>query len=208
MRDSSLPTFYLLRHGQTEWNVQGRPQGRLDSPLTGLGVRQARAHALTLSGVALTRAYVSPMGRAQRTARLVLEGRNMPLEVLDDLAEVDAGEVSGLERAERLARFPDFAAARARDKYRTAFPGGESYESASPRVLRALEQIAADGPGEVLIVSHEMVGKLLRMHLLGLTPEEVMNTRHPQDVIYRVEGGQLGVLHSPGTDPSSAQPVV
>ena len=204
MRGLPLPPVYLLRHGQTEWNVRGWPQGRLDSPLTDLGVRQARAHALTLSGVALARAYVSPMGRAQHTARLVLEGRDVPVEVLDDLAEVDAGSVSRLGKAERLVRFPEFAAARVRDKYRTSFPGGESYETAAPRVRRALERIEADGPGEVLIVSHEMTGKLLRMHLLGLPPEEVMETRHPQDVIYRVEGGRLGVLHS--VVPGSAVP--
>lgn len=187
-------TLFLLRHGQTRWNVEGRLQGRLDSPLTELGRQQAALHALTLAGVPLTRAYTSPLGRAFHTARRVLQGRNVPLYVLDDLAELDAGDGSGLTRPERLARFPGVLAARERDKYRTAFPGGESYEAASPRVVRALECIAAQGPGNALIVSHEMVGRLIRLHLLGLTPEQAMGLSHPQDMVYRVRGGQQTVL--------------
>ncbi|WP_319993725.1 histidine phosphatase family protein [Deinococcus aetherius] len=184
-------TFSLLRHGQTEWNVEGRPQGRLDSPLTELGVAQARAHGATLAPLPLARAYTSPMGRARRTAELVLEGRDVPLTVLDDLAELDAGEVSGLTRPEWQTRFPEWAADRRRDKYRTVFPDGESYEAAAPRADRALKRIHGDGPGAVLIVAHEMIGKLLRMHLLGLTPAQAMSLHHPQDVIYRVQGGEL-----------------
>ncbi|GAA5513739.1 phosphoglycerate mutase GpmB [Deinococcus carri] len=187
----SGPTFYLLRHGQTEWNVQGRPQGRLDSPLTTLGLEQARAHALTLSGVPLARAYTSPMGRARRTAERVLEGREVPLTVLDDLAEVDAGDLAGLLRAERVARFPELAAARERDKYRTVLPGGESYETAAPRAARALQTIREAGDGPVLLVTHEMIGRLLRLHLLGLTPEQALALSHPQDVIYRVRDREL-----------------
>ncbi|MDL2345288.1 histidine phosphatase family protein [Deinococcus sp. MIMF12] len=182
---------YLLRHGQTEWNVEGRPQGRLDSPLTPLGVAQARAHAVTLSGVPLRHAYSSPMGRARRTAEFVLEERAVPLTVLETLAEVDAGELAGLLKAERVNRFPDLAAARERDKYRTVLPGGESYETASPRAARALQTISRSGGGNVLIVSHEMIGRLLRMHLLGLSPRQAMALSHPQDVIYRVESGTL-----------------
>jgi broad specificity phosphatase PhoE len=174
--------------------VQHRPQGRLDSPLTELGVQQARAHAQTLHHVPFARAYTSPMQRAQRTAALILAGRSISLTVLDDLAEVDAGILAGTLPAERLARFPELAAARQRDKYRTVLPEGESYETAGPRAARAIAQIQAEGPGNVLIVSHEMIGRLLRMHLLSLTPEQAMQTNHPQDVIYRVAHGELSVF--------------
>ncbi len=87
--------------------------------------------------------------------------------------------------------FPSWPKLGKRDKYRTVLPGGESYETASPRVVRALQNIQEDGPCHVLIVSHEMIGRLLRMHLLALTPEQAMTLRHPQDKIYRIEDGQL-----------------
>ncbi len=187
----SEPIFNLLRHGQTVWNVEGRGQDRLDSPLTTLAIQQARNHRQTLAALPLTHAYTSPMGRALTTARLALEGLDVPLTVLDGLAEVDMGELAGLFPAERLARFLALADARKRDKYRTVLPGGESYESAAPRAARALQRIRADGAGHVLIVCQEMIGRLLRMHLLGLTPNQAMALSHPQNVIYRIVGGQL-----------------
>nr|WP_192930906.1 histidine phosphatase family protein [Deinococcus sp. AJ005] len=77
--------------------MEGRGQGRLDSPLTELGIQQARAS--DASNPALT------------TACLALDGLAVPLTVLDDLAEVDMGEVAGLLPSERLARFPLLAEA-------------------------------------------------------------------------------------------------
>ncbi|MFC5847006.1 histidine phosphatase family protein [Deinococcus petrolearius] len=187
--------LYLMRHGQTEWNVSGRSQGRLDSPLTALGVAQARRHARTLAGVAFTHAYTSPLGRARRTAALVLEGRDVPLTVLDDLTEMDHGGLGGLLPAERLARFPELAEQRRRDKFRTVLPGGESYATAAPRARRALEHVAAHSPvGPVLVVAHEMIGRLLRLHLLGLSPEEALSSGQPQDTVYRIHLGQLSTL--------------
>lgn len=183
--------IYLARHGQTEWNVSGRSQGRLDSPLTPLGVQQAEAHAQTLAAIPFVRAYTSPMGRAVRTAQIILAGREVPLTALDDLAELDHGDLGGLLPEERLALFPELRAQRQRDKYNTVLPGGESYATAAPRALQALAQIKSTGPGPVLIVSHEMIGRLLRMHLLGLTPEQAMQTTHPQNTIYRVLNGEL-----------------
>ncbi|CAM3414734.1 Histidine phosphatase family protein [Deinococcus saxicola] len=184
--------------------MEGRGQGRLDSPLTELGIQQAQAHRQTLAALPLARAYVSPMGRALTTARLALEGLDVPLTVLDDLAEVDIGELAGLWPAERVARFPTLAEARKRDKYRTVLPGGESYETAAPRAACALQRIRSDGPGYVLIVSHEMIGRLLRMHLLGLMPERAMALSHPQDTIYRIEAGQLTM--SVGAQPCQSVP--
>ncbi|MFK7602976.1 histidine phosphatase family protein, partial [Deinococcus sp. SM5_A1] len=146
----------------------------MDSPLTELGIQQAQAHCQTLAALPLARAYVNLIGRAFTTARLALEGLDVPLTVLDDLAEVEMGELAGLWPAERVACFPALAEARKRDKYRTVFPGGESYETAALRAACALQRIRSDGPGHVLIVSHEMIGRLLRMHLLELTPNQAM----------------------------------
>lgn len=191
-------TYYLVRHGQTEWNAQGRSQGRLDSPLTELGLAQAHLHARTLAPVPLARAYASLLPRAAQTAQIILRGRDVPLTLLDDLAELDHGELSGLLKSERKTRYPELMKARRRDKFRTVLPGGESYESASPRVARALERIAQDGPGSVLIVSHSQVGRLLRLHLLGLKPMQAMKTHHPQDTIYLVRHGTLAVSEGGG----------
>ncbi|WP_420596195.1 histidine phosphatase family protein [Deinococcus sp.] len=172
--DVGGPILYLLRHGQTEWNVAGRSQGRLDSPLTELG-------------------------RAVATAELVLAGRDVPLTLLDDLAELDSGAVSGFTLDERQSRFPEVAEQRDRDIFNTPFPGGESYASALPRVQRVAELLRSQSAGPVLIVSHEMLGRLLRLALLDLSPAEAMSLGHPQDAIYRLEERQLTVSCSGGT---------
>lgn len=193
------PTYYLVRHAQTEWNAEGRSQGRQDSPLTELGLEQARQHARTLAEIPFARAYVSPMGRAQRTAEIILEGRNIPMTVLDDLAELDHGEITGLLKSERKNTHPDFVKARKKDKYGTPNPGGESYETASPRAKRALERIQADNnEGSVLIVSHSQLGRLLRMHLLDIKPKQAMKTHQPHDTIYRIKSGKVATSTAGG----------
>ncbi len=182
--------YYLLRHGETEWNVQQRPQGRLDSPLTELGWQQAVRSAEQLSGIAFVRAYTSPLGRAHLSAERVLAGRSVALSVLDDLAELDWGEVAGLNAAEREIRFPELKAARQADKFGAAFPGGESYASARPRAERAAQQICGDGPGPVLVMGHEMINRLLRMELCGLSVEDAIHLAHPHGAVYVIQNGE------------------
>jgi broad specificity phosphatase PhoE len=89
-------TIYLARHGQTEWNVAGRRQGRLDSPLTNLGLKQADRNAELLSAEGIDAVFTSPLGRAQRTASIIGSRLGLTVTVLDDLAEIDHGLWSGL----------------------------------------------------------------------------------------------------------------
>ena len=177
---------YLARHGQTEWNVAGRRQGRLDSPLTAHGVVQARHNASLLSEHQIDGVFSSPLGRARRTAEILAVGR--PVTVLDDLAEVSHGEWSGLTSAEIDAGWPGQRVAREADKYAFRFPGGESYADADVRAGRALAEIARSGARRPLVVSHEMVGRML-LKQLGVA--DSLQLRQPSDVVYRVcaDGG-------------------
>ncbi|TDD47176.1 histidine phosphatase family protein [Kribbella antibiotica] len=190
-----MPT-YLARHGQTEWNQAGRRQGRLDSPLTALGVEQAQRNAELLRTEAITAIYSSPLGRAHRTADIIGDLLGLPTQVLPDLAELDHGDWSGLTSAEIDAGWPDERAARALSKYTYPFPGGESYADADVRIAQVLASIDVQG---ALIVSHEMVGRLLVRRLAGLEVDEAMRRGHPSDVVFRVVGdGQIERLGSPG----------
>ncbi|GLY97659.1 histidine phosphatase family protein [Actinoplanes sp. NBRC 103695] len=174
----------LARHGQTEWNVVGRRQGQQDSPLTALGIEQARRHAVAAAGA--DRVFTSPQGRATATARLIAEALDVSVVVVDELAEIHHGEFAGLTDLEIEARFPAEWWDRTEDKYEWRFPGGESYADADPRALRALEKVAADRSRRPLIVTHEMLSRLLLRHLLGLTPQDALARRHPHDVVFAV----------------------
>jgi broad specificity phosphatase PhoE len=190
-----MPT-YLARHGQTEWNQAGRRQGRLDSPLTALGVEQAHRNAESLRREQIEAIYSSPLGRARRTAGIIGDLLGLPVQVLPELAELDHGDWSGLTSAEIDANWPGERAARALSKYTYRFPGGESYADAEVRIGQALDVVAESRP---LIVSHEMVGRLLVRRLAGLEVDEAMQRDHPSDVVFRVGAdGLIECLESTG----------
>lgn len=178
---------YLARHGQTEWNLLGRRQGRLDSPLTEQGVRQAERNALLVASLPIDHIYSSPLGRAYRSAVIMAKYTGVPVTVLDELAEVDHGALSGLTDDEVKTDFPHETERRAQDKYTYRFPDGESYADASFRADRAIARIRSEQVAAPLIVSHEMIGRLLILHLAGLDVPDALAYTHPHDTVYRID---------------------
>ncbi|WP_371405181.1 histidine phosphatase family protein [Kribbella sp. NBC_00662] len=176
-------TIYLARHGQTEWNVAGRRQGRLDSPLTDLGLQQASRNSELLSTEGVDAVFASPLGRAQQTASIIGAKLGLTVEVLDELAEIDHGLWSGLTSAEIDAGWPGQRAERERDKYGFRFPAGESYADGEVRAGQALAEVGRTGVRRPLLVSHEMIGRML-LRQLGVP--DALGTRQPSDVVYRV----------------------
>jgi probable phosphoglycerate mutase len=192
--DWSFVEVLLARHGETEWNVVDRRQGRLDSPLTDRG----RGHAESVATIADGRGgnrpdglFVSPLGRARATAEVSAERLDLPLRVIDDLAEIDHGEMSGLTSPEIERRWPGALAERSANKYNWRFPGGESYADAAARAETALNTIAATGSIRPLIVCHEMISRLLVQCLLGLAPADGLSRSLPQGTVVSVEPAGL-----------------
>lgn len=177
---------YLARHGQTQWNLEGRRQGRLDSPLTAQGVLQVRRNAELLRHAPVDALFASPLGRASASAQVFATALGLPVQLLDDLNEVDHGEWSGLTATGVETRWPGEISARESDRYHYCFPGGESYADADARAGRVLAGIARKGVRRPLLVSHEMVGRMLLKNLAGLGCDEALELDHPSDVIYRV----------------------
>jgi broad specificity phosphatase PhoE len=147
---------YLARHGQTDYNLEGRFQGHLPVPLNDTG----RAQAHKLAELAATRGFAvlwcSPLLRARETADIV--ARRIGLEPREDerLVETDAGEWTDRSFAEVQARSPErFAAFLAADPA-FAFPGGESLAAQQVRVAEALAEIEM-GPQPSLVVCHGLV---------------------------------------------------
>jgi broad specificity phosphatase PhoE len=179
----------LARHGQTEWNLTGRRQGRADSPLTAAGLAQAHRNAELLRAEDIDLICTSPLGRARTTAEIIAEAAGVPVHVHHGLAEVDHGDFTGLTGAEIAHRAPE----RAHDKYRWRFPSGESYADADRRAAAALQAIAVD-TRRPLIVSHEMIGRMLVRTLLGEPPATALARHQPHDAVYEVADGRLRVL--------------
>lgn len=148
----------LARHGETEWNRAGRRQGQLDSPLTDRGRAQALVLAEGVAALLVDAIFTSPLGRSPATAAVCAERVGLPVTTIDELAEVNHGDMAGLTSAELDRRFPGALARRSQDKYRWRFPGGESYADADCRAGAALTRIATTGALRPLIVSREMIG--------------------------------------------------
>ena len=181
----------LARHGETQWNLAGRRQGRLDSPLTARGLAQAHRVADGLAETGVDAIFASPLGRAVATARACADRVGHAVVEIAELGELDNGGMAGLTNAEIDRQFPGELARRAADKYRWRFPGGESYADADLRATAALRRIAGAGVRRPLIVSHEMIGRMLLRNLLGLDPGEALRRGQPNDVVLLVRAGAV-----------------
>lgn len=165
----------VLRHGQSEWNAEGRWQGQADPPLSALGEEQAREAAKRLVGVVFSVLVSSHLRRARRTAEILAEAVGLEVVVEPELQEIHVGDWTGLTRVEINARWPGELADWSEGRSESP-PGGESRFLLAERASASLRRAAAAAPaGErLLVVTH---GALIR-HLdrsLGLAPESMPN---------------------------------
>lgn len=177
--------LYLVRHGQTNWNLEKRLQGATDNPLNETGREQARTLARQLEGVGLTQVYSSALGRARETAE-TLAG-NVPVTVLPALNERSFGKFEGIFEDQRAAEaFAEFS--RRVAVLDDALDGGESLQSQAGRVRRAVAQITErHAEGRVAIVAHGGVNPLVLAALLDIpVAEAVARIRQANDEVYLV----------------------
>ncbi len=154
-----MTTLILARHGETDWNRDGRFQGHADPPLNARGRQQAHALADLLAEEPLEAIYSSDLRRAHETAQIVAERRALSVVVDPQLRERDVGPWSGLTNAEIEARFPD----QIRLWREGTISVGESRESLTDRVVAAAYRIAGAHPeGQVLVVTHGGALRMLR----------------------------------------------
>jgi len=148
-----VTTILLARHGETDWNREGRFQGWADPPLNATGRAQAVDLSVQLMAEELAAVYSSPLRRAYETAEVVAASRGLEPVTVDALREVDVGSWSGLSRAEIEQRFPE-QYARWLD-YGQGWEDGETYEQMVDRVVEALQELADGRDGErILAVTH------------------------------------------------------
>ncbi|GGD84081.1 histidine phosphatase family protein [Microbacterium murale] len=176
----------LVRHGQTQWNREGRLHGQLDSALTADGIAQASAVAERLVPFGARTVCSSPQGRALRTAVIIAERLGADLVEVPELSELHLGEMAGMTRVEIEEAFPGAREARAENRYGWAFPGGESYAAARGRARTALSACGWAADGVPVLVTHEMIGRMLRAELRGLDAAQALALRHPLGSVFEV----------------------
>lgn len=158
----------LVRHGETLSAAEDRFAGSTDVELSEAGRRQTLALARRLAPEPLAAAYTSPMARTRETARLLLEGRDVALEVVPELREIDHGAWEGHTKDEVRQVWPDELRAWEEDPFTFAPARGETGLQVLSRALPRLLAIAERHHGSsVLVVSHKATIRLLVGHLLG-----------------------------------------
>ena len=200
-----MTTLILVRHGESEWNRAGRIQGQVNSPLTDLGINQAKATRDYLSGILLNQQleiYTSPLDRALQTAEIIAQGIEYPsrkIIIEERLNDFNLGEISGTFGWDKVAEiFPEQAQLRLQDPMRFHPSGGESGAEFEARLRSLLEDLMDDGTLK-LMVSHGIVNKFIRGILKNLSGKEMVELGESQNTIYRLEQGEETEIKIPPT---------
>jgi len=147
--------IYLVRHGETEWNAEGRTQGQTDIPLSDKGENQAQAVQSLLQSVAIDAVYSSDLSRTLETAQIIVEDRNLQVQTNKDLRERYFGKFEGLTLKEKELKYPEEFKDSTENDICFEPPGGESIEQTYNRIARPLSQYKEKHINEsILIVGH------------------------------------------------------
>lgn len=189
------PNFYLMRHGQTEWNVASRLQGRFDSDLNAKGLAQAAQQGALLDAVLARHdeihVFCSPQGRAQMTADVAFRGRPNPIRTDVRLREISAGTWDGLYLSD-IERANGDLFKQARNAFELMFlaPDGEGRVS----VLERCRGFLSEQTQPSILVTHGATLCVLRGLLRNLAFEYMLDLSHEQGCIYAIENGIETIL--------------
>lgn len=186
--------IYLVRHGETEWNRDGRLQGQQNSSLTARGREQAEQLGRLLSrllGPQQRLIQASPLGRALETAAIIRQHVPGPELMIDSrLQEMTLGSWEGLTRTEVDKLCKGVVGGDSNAEWWFRAPGGESYDHFQERVRSWL----AEQSGAVIAVSHGITTRMIRGEYLGLSRDERLSLPVPHGVIWRLRGGAVETL--------------
>ena len=157
----------FIRHGQTDWNVQGKIQGSYDSELNDTGIKQAMnlSEKLLNLNYKFSKIYSSPQKRALKTAEILSKSSNVDYISVKDLQEMNMGKWEGLSWKEVEENYPNEYKEWYLNRRYTKTPDGESYQDMLERVLKAIHKIINENNEDVVIVSHSAIIMCLQCYV-------------------------------------------
>jgi len=175
-----MTELILARHGETAWNVEKVFRGRADVNLDEIGVAQAELLGKYLSNWELEAIYSSPLKRALDTANMVARYQKVAVRISEGLTDFDYGEWQSLPEQEVERLYPALIKEWHNSPHKARMPSGEGLEDVTTRAVEVVNGILPRYQGNVLLVSHRVVIKVLVCYLLGLDNSHFWNIR--QDV--------------------------
>jgi 2,3-bisphosphoglycerate-dependent phosphoglycerate mutase len=198
-----MARLILLRHGESQWNLENRFTGWVDVPLSPRGIQEAQDAGVKLKGFTFDRAFTSVLSRANETLRLVLEAvgqTGIPVEKDKALNERMYGDLQGLNKAETAQKYGEAQVKIWRRSYDVKPPGGESLKDTAERVLPYFETKIKPYlfKGEtILIAAHGNSLRALVMQLEQLTREQVLELNIPTGapLLYELDASGTVLSH-------------
>ncbi len=175
-----MTTLVLVRHGESQWNLENRFTGWIDVPLTDKGREEARRAGEKMKGIKFDKAYTSVLQRANETLTIILKiigQEKIPIEKDQALNERHYGDLQGLNKAETAKKYGDEQVHIWRRSYDVAPPNGESLKDTAARTLPYFEKkIVPDlkAGKNILVAAHGNSLRSIVMHLDKLTREQVL----------------------------------
>jgi 2,3-bisphosphoglycerate-dependent phosphoglycerate mutase len=197
-----MAQLVLVRHGESQWNLENRFTGWVDVPLSPKGEHEAREAGETLKSVRFDCAFSSVLIRAKDTLRIILEElgqTTIPIEEDQALNERMYGDLQGLDKTETVKKFGDQQVKIWRRSFDVRPPGGESLKDTAERVLPYYDshiRPALLAEKTVLVVAHGNSLRALIMHLEHLSKEEVLELNIPTGVPIFYEMNSTGTVIS------------
>lgn len=191
-----MAQLIIVRHGQSQWNLENRFTGWVDVPLSEKGVAEAKAAGVKLKDFRFDEAYTSDLQRAQHTLNYILEvsgQTNIPTTKNVALNERMYGDLQGLDKADTAAKYGDEQVHIWRRSFDVAPPGGESLKDTAARVIPYVEAEIVPklkAGKNIIIAAHGNSLRALVMYLEKMTPEEILKFEIPTGSprLYELDG--------------------
>ncbi len=159
--------IYLVRHGETEWNREAVFRGRIDLPLNGKGRAQAEKTGAAFHSVPIGRVVSSPLARARETAEPIGRVTGCPVMAAEEFTDMSFGVWEGLTVDEARSLLPEAYETWEKAPQKLRLQGGETLREVRGRIRKGLKSAMAATEGDLVIVSHRVVCKVLTLALLG-----------------------------------------
>jgi len=161
--------FYLVRHGQTAWNLGEIFRGRADVPLDETGKKEVHLAGEALKGETLHAIYSSPLSRSMETAENIAKFQIKPVIPLEAIIDISYGEWEGKPVQEVQKNWPDLYQLWVQEPHKVTFPGGESLDGVRSRTMEAVKRLAKKHKDEnIALVAHRVPNKVICCALLGI----------------------------------------
>lgn len=158
--------IYFIRHGETQYNVEERFVGTVDVPLNSRGMQQAEYARQALKGIEFDSIYSSPLKRAIQTAKIVMQGRKLPILHAEGLREINCGDWEGKTKEQTEALWKEEIYNWGHAPHLLRIPNGETFQKASNRAFECFRKIVEKYTGKTILMSSHMI--IIQLLLLRL----------------------------------------